>query len=132
MHAGASADIFQLAAKLRDNMTKPEMILWDYLRKKPLDFKFRRQHLFNKYILDFYCHRAKLSIEVDGKSHDFKEQKDYDKNRTNFLRDMGIKEIRFKNEKVIEDLNSVIKEIESVLWVASLQGTQGRAKAINQ
>ena len=131
MHAGASAHIFQLAAKLRDNMTKPEMTLWDYLRRKPFSFKFRRQHPFDKYILDFYCHQIKLSIEVDGKSHDSKEQKIYDENRTGLLRDKGIKEIRFKNEKVVEDLDSVIKEIELVLRAASFQGTQGCAEAID-
>ncbi len=131
MHAGASAPIFQMAEKLRNNMTRPESILWEQLRLKPGGFKFRRQHPFGTYILDFYCHSVKLSIEIDGVSHEIQKQKDYDKNRTDFLISMGVREIRFKNEEVIENLELVMKEIELELRVGSLQGTQGRAKVKN-
>ena len=55
------------AEKLRAKMTEPEKKLWDFLKTKPLGFKFRRQHPFSTYVLDFYCHRAQLAIEIDGK-----------------------------------------------------------------
>ena len=66
MHDGAIPEIFRNAAKLRANMTETENIIWEFLRTKPSGFKFRRQHPINKYILDFYCHRKRLSIEIDG------------------------------------------------------------------
>lgn len=131
MHAGALAPIFQIAEKLSSKMTGPEIIIWELLRLKPGGFKFRRQHPFGKYILDFYCHSVKLSIEVDGQNHDVQKQKGYDKNRSGFLRDMVVREIRFKNEEVIENLDLVMKEIVLELLAGSLQGTQGRAKVKN-
>ncbi len=125
MHAGAKAHIFRLAEKLRNNMTKPERVLWEYLRKKPFGYKFRRQHPFHVYILDFYCHKAKLSIEIDGKSHESLNQKDYDQARTRFIKEMGIYELRFKNEDVISDISSVIHEILLELQDDSLEGNEG-------
>ncbi len=69
MHDGASPKIFRYAHILRKNMTEPELKLWEFLKKHPLGYKFRRQHPIHKYILDFYCHKKRLSIEVDGKNH---------------------------------------------------------------
>ena len=128
MHAGAKSIIFQRAQALRANLTEPEKLLWKYLGKKPLGFKFRRQHPFHIYILDFYCHKAKLSIEIDGKSHDSIDQKEHDSIRTKFIEGQGIQEIRFQNEEVVNNMKMVIEKIESALRVASLQGTQGRAE----
>ncbi len=128
MHAGAKAHIFRLAEKLRNNMTKPERVLWEYLRKKPFGYKFRRQHPFHVYILDFYCHKAKLSIEIDGKSHESLNQKDYDQARTRFIKEMGIYELRFKNEDVISDIGSVIHEILLELRDDSLEGNEGSGR----
>ena len=83
MHAGAKPELFRFAEKLRANMTEAEKKLWEFLRLKPKGFKFRRQHPLGRYILDFYCHKAKLAIEIDGKYHELSEQKKLDETRTN-------------------------------------------------
>lgn len=57
LHAGASPTIFKFAERLRRNMTDSEKKLWGFLKQKPNGFKFRRQHPFGIYILDFYCHQ---------------------------------------------------------------------------
>lgn len=67
------------------------------------------------FILDFYCHQKRLAIEVDGGYHSNKNQMQYDAKRTNFLRNRGIKEIRFSNEEVIEDISLVLEKITEVL-----------------
>ncbi len=69
MHADARPEIFEIANKLRLKRTKEEIKLWEYLKTKPQGFRFRQQHPFNKYVLDFYCHQAQLSIEIDGINH---------------------------------------------------------------
>jgi very-short-patch-repair endonuclease len=66
MFLGADNFLFERASKLRKQQTLAEEILWNYLRTKPFGHKFRRQHPFSIYILDFYCHSLKLAIEVDG------------------------------------------------------------------
>ncbi|MCB0631130.1 MAG: endonuclease domain-containing protein [Saprospiraceae bacterium] len=107
MHAGAKPELFRFAEKLRANMTEAEQMLWEFLRLKPEGFKFRRQHPFGRYILDFYCHRAKLAIEIDGKYHELPEQKKLDGIRTNDLVSSGIQEIRFTNGDVINQFEEV-------------------------
>lgn len=115
MHAGAKPEIFIFARKLRVTMTPEEKILWEFLRLKPLGFKFRRQHPFSRYILDFYCHRARLSIELDGKYHNLPDQKTRDNLRTKTIQEFGVKEIRFTNEEVNEDIETVKITILSFL-----------------
>ena len=75
MHAGAKPELFRFAEKLRANMTEEEKKLWAYLRSKPKGFKFRRQHPFSQYILDFYCHKAQLAIEIDGNIMNFQNKR---------------------------------------------------------
>ncbi|MCE7997127.1 MAG: endonuclease domain-containing protein [Roseivirga sp.] len=132
MHAGASARIFQLARKLRDNMTIPEKRLWEFLKSRPNGFKFRRQHPCGEYILDFYCHEKRLSIEVDGESHNKANQVEKDATRTDFLRQIGIKELRFQNEDVLNQLERIVSAITLELCEGSLQGKQGRALEENK
>ncbi|HMQ61292.1 MAG TPA: endonuclease domain-containing protein, partial [Flavilitoribacter sp.] len=115
MHAGAKPELFRFAEKLRANMTEAEMKLWEFLRLKPKGFKFRRQHPFSQFILDFYCHKARLAIEVDGKYHELPEQKKLDETRTNQIESSGIKELRFKNEEVMNQFESVKNSILSHL-----------------
>ncbi|HMG83246.1 MAG TPA: DUF559 domain-containing protein [Ferruginibacter sp.] len=69
MFYGASRIIFQRAKALRNNVTASEMILWEYLRTNPFGYKFRRQHPLGIFIADFYCHKLKLIIELDGSIH---------------------------------------------------------------
>ena len=111
MHAGAKPEIFRFAEKLRANMTEAERRLWAFLRLKPKGFKFRRQHPFGRYVLDFYCHKAKLAIEIDGKYHELPEQKKLDKTRTNEIENRGIRELRFTNEEVMTQFEEVQKTI---------------------
>ena len=115
MHAGASHEIYQRARELRDNATHAELILWGYLRTKPLGYKFRRQHPYSIYILDFYCHRKKLVIEVDGSIHDKEEIKALDALRQRQLEADGLTVIRFANEDIRTRLDAVMKNIEEVL-----------------
>ena len=114
MHKGAKPDTFSKAEYLRKNMTDAEKILWEKLKKKEtLGYRFRRQHPFGHYILDFYSHKFKLCIEVDGEYHNSKEQQLKDKERDNFLEFNDIVVIRFTNEEIFNDIEGVIHEIKS-------------------
>ena len=120
MHDGATPKIFRNAGRLRTAMTEPEKILWEYLKLKPLGFKFRRQHPIKFYVLDFYCHKKRMSVEIDGGYHTTSEQKEKDQLRTEYLNSVGIKEIRFKNQDVLKELELVIQKINAELSVGSL------------
>ncbi|SFG64124.1 Very-short-patch-repair endonuclease [Algoriphagus hitonicola] len=97
-------------------MTMSEKILWEKLKGKSLNgSKFRGQHPIDKYIVDFYCHSAKLVIELDGSIHELEEQKEYDLGRTSELQELGLKILRFKNEEVLDTLNLVLKRITEAL-----------------
>ena len=112
MFYDATRNSFEKARWLRNNTTKHEQMLWHYLRKnKILGVRIKRQHPIGTYIADFYCHAAKLVIELDGASHDSTDQKLYDKGRAFNLKLDGLKIIRFSNEQVELNLNSVILEI---------------------
>ena len=95
---------------MRDNMTPAEQVLWEYIKGEKLGVKFRRQHVIYSYIPDFFSLSCKLIIEVDGKIHDF--QKALDDDRTKFFNEKGYRLIRFSNEEVLKDIDSVIEEIK--------------------
>ena len=114
MWKGAPSDSFSKAQLLRRNETKAEKLLWEKLRNNQLGgLKFRRQHPVNIYIADFYCHKFKLIIELDGDYHDQEEQKQKDQVRTEVLRLNDLKIIRFKNEEVEQDINQVLITIKN-------------------
>ena len=114
MWKGAPSDSFTKAQFLRRNETKAEKLLWEKLRNNQLEgLKFRRQHPVNIYIADFYCHKFKLIIELDGDYHDQEEQKQKDEVRTEVLRLNDLKIIRFKNEEVEQDINQVLITIKN-------------------
>jgi very-short-patch-repair endonuclease len=113
MWKGAPANNFLFAKQLRERMTQAELLMWDALKNKQYKgYKFRRQHPIHKFIVDFYCHELKLIIEIDGKYHDSEEQKNKDLDRTELLRFQGLREIRFTNEEVINNIGSVLKKVE--------------------
>ena len=112
MHDGACAQIFDYARILRIKMTSPEKKLWEYIKGKKLRYKFRRQHPINTFILDFYCHELRLSIELDGNHHFEAEQKAKDNNKTEYLASVGISEIRFTNTEVARNIESVLMVIK--------------------
>ncbi len=100
---------------LRNNMTKWEVRLWNDLKgKKMFGFKVRRQYGIENFILDFYCPKLKLAIEVDGDVHYFKKKMSTDARKNNKLAEEGIKLIRLKNEDLAEDYESVIVYLEDI------------------
>lgn len=104
----------KLARKLRSEMSLPETLLWRELRKRPGDFKFRRQHPAGVYILDFYCAAVSLAIEVDGQAHDgFDAERRHDA-RSNFLRSQHVATLRIPAKVVLADTRSVIDRIVQV------------------
>ena len=99
--------------ELRKNATNPEKLMWSFLRNRAVhDAKFRRQHPVASYILDFYCHEAKLAIELDGSQHSEDEQIKYDEERTKTLGEQGIKVIRFWNS----DVSNKTEDVLNVIW----------------
>jgi very-short-patch-repair endonuclease len=116
LHNGASGDTHRRAIELRHADTEAEKKLWELLRNRQLKGKkFRRQHAFANYILDFYCHECKLAIELDGKHHLEPETKEHDEIRTIFLEEYHISVLRFWNAEVMSDPESVLKRIGEYL-----------------
>lgn len=115
MYAGANKFIFQNARELRSRETQAEIILWGYLKTKPLGIKFRRQHPYSNFILDFYCHALKLAIEVDGSIHLIDDVKANDIYRQRLLEDDGLQVLRFTNNDVEKHLEKVIIKIEEFI-----------------
>ena len=99
--------------ELRRNETQAERVLWQELRSKKLGCKFYRQYSVEYYVLDFYCPKFYLAIELDGGHHDNSDIKEADKVRTAYLRGYGIKVVRFKNMEVLENLTHVLNEIKA-------------------
>lgn len=113
---GASPEIFCLASELRKNITKAEKLVWEKVRKKQiLGLRFRRQHPIDKYIVDFYCHPARLVVEIDGDIHLKPVNKELDKIRTKDLINLDLIVIQFTNKQVFENLNEVVNAITSVI-----------------
>ena len=98
---------------LRNNATDEEEILWLRLRNSNIGFKFRRQHSIGNFIVDFYCPLKKLAIEIDGKQH--LNNKDHDKERSEYLENLGIKIIRFWNNDINKNFDNVIGKIKEEL-----------------
>jgi very-short-patch-repair endonuclease len=91
-------------------MTPAEQRLWAQLRnRKVAGLKFRRQHPIGPFIVDFYCAAHRLVVEVDGSAHDGQEVRDVA--RTEWLVARGYAVVRFRNERVVQDMRSVIREI---------------------
>jgi len=104
--------LHQYAKDLRHHATPAEQILWKYLSGKQLmGLKFRRQHVIQPYIVDFYCREKKLVIEVDGGTH--LEQQEYDERREVYLKNKGFKIIRFINTDIKENISEVLKIIQN-------------------
>lgn len=116
MFYGAPSKIFEYARQNRNKPTPAEAALWEELRAKRMKgLKFRRQHPIGVFIVDFYCHHARLAIEIDGAYHFGDQQQEYDQNRTLLLEQAGIKEIRFSNDQVLNHRKDVIDSILATL-----------------
>ena|SRR5688572_26848762 len=125
--------LLKRAREMRHPQTAAETTLWRALRNRNLKYKFRRHtcpggrcqgHPIENLIIDFFCARAKLCIEIDGASHLEASQADYDTARTAYLEELGYKVIRFTNDDVRYNLDAVVDEIvrtiESILIPPSL------------
>ncbi len=106
-----------IADENRHEPTEAEKELWKHLRKHLINgIKFRRQHCIGQFIVDFYCSKAKLVVEIDGAIHQYKKEED--KIRQEYLESHGLKVLRFTNEAVFNDVEKVIEYITK-----SLSGT---------
>ena len=103
----------QRAKELRRDMTPAEKILWQELRANKVGVHFRRQQVIEGFIVDFYCHKIGLVIEVDGDVHDL--QKHEDARREEALEKLELKIIRFRNEDVTKNLDRVITQIRELV-----------------
>ena len=113
MH-GQTNDFTKPAAKdLRKSMTDAERKLWQRLRGAQLGVKFRRQHPFENYVLDFVCIERRLVIEVDGSQH--MDEQEYDVKRTARLRQAGFTVLRIWNNEVLNETDAVVQAIWDVL-----------------
>ena len=102
-----------LAAHLRSQGTKSEIILWNQLKGSQVNgFRFIRQKPIGDYIVDFYCKEVGLVIELDGLSHQSNEVMELDERKQSYLESIGLKVIRFEDEDVIRDLPNVMRVIE--------------------
>ncbi len=117
MFYGALPIHFEFAKQLRQNQTEAEIFLWENLSRIEIKgVRFKRQHPILYFIADFYCHKARLVIEIDGGYHNLPEQYLYDKSRDAELEELGLRVIRFTNEQVLNDTESTLliikKEVE--------------------
>ena len=106
-------DLRQLSRNNRKNPTESEKLFWKILNYKKFNLKFTRQKPIGRFILDFYCSKLLLAIEIDGGSHNKKEN--YDDGRDLYLEQRGIKTIRFKNEEIINNLEKVKKCLYQII-----------------
>ena len=105
----------ELSRELRREMTPAEKRLWQEVRANRLGVHFRRQQIIAGFIVDFYCHKAALVIEVDGDIHDLQQEEDA--RREKVLREMGLTIVRFWNEEVIQNLPTVVVRIRGLISI---------------
>lgn len=115
MYYGASHLIFEKAEELRNRTTSAEEILWKHIHINKWKLKFRRQHPIWNYVADFYCHGIKLVIELDGGIHEIEDVKRNDETRENYLKELGLTVLRFKNEEVYNNINVVLEKISNTI-----------------
>ena len=101
------------AKELRREMTTAEKLLWHEVRAKKLGVRFRRQQIIAGFIVDFYCHKAALVVEVDGDIHDLQQEEDA--RREKVLSEMGLRIARFRNDGVLHGLSAVVRGIKELL-----------------
>jgi very-short-patch-repair endonuclease len=96
------------ARQLRKAMSLPEVKLWQVLRQHPEGFKFRRQHPSGPYVADFYCHEARLVIEVDGEVHNRGDAPIRDEHRDRWFADKGLTVLRIPAIAILNDLDTAV------------------------
>ncbi|WP_394680555.1 endonuclease domain-containing protein [uncultured Comamonas sp.] len=118
--AGVRADVrLQQARALRQSPTTAEQLQWRHLRNRQLaGAKFRRQHPLGPYILDFVCLEHGLVVEVDGGQHADLQAQAYDRQRAVWLRQQGLRVLRFWNHEVVQQTNEVLAHVLQALTPA--------------
>ena len=110
----APSEQIAFAKKLRSEATDAEVLLWSRLRRRQLGgFRFRRQHPIGPYVADFACLSERLLIELDGGQHG--ERAQYDKKRARELQQRGFRTLRFWNDDVFHDIDTVVERIAAEL-----------------
>lgn len=98
---------------LRRKSTPQEILLWSRIKNRSFhNLKFRRQHIIDKYIVDFICLEKKIIIELDGMQHKREKDVKYDTKRNSYLKNLGFTVLRFWNNEVNENLGGVMLKIE--------------------
>jgi very-short-patch-repair endonuclease len=109
-------DLKELARRLRKNSTKSEIKLWYYLKgKKMMGYDFHRQKPIDNSIVDFFCNKLKLVIELDGYTHTFEEVVDKDKFKQEQLKRLGVNVLRFRDEDVMKNMEGVLSVIQKYI-----------------
>ncbi|WP_269142162.1 endonuclease domain-containing protein [Sphingomonas sp. IC-11] len=103
------------ARRLRREMTLPEIILWQNIRRQQLGVKFRKQHPAGQYVLDFYCPSARLAIEVDGEAHSHQNKLAKDHRRDLWLARENVRILRIPAKAILSDLPNVIDAISAAV-----------------
>ncbi|MBR08649.1 MAG: DNA methylase [Rickettsiales bacterium] len=110
----------ELARQLRNNSTKSEIRLWQYLKgKQMMGYDFHRQKPLLNFIADFYCYELKLVIELDGYTHQFEEVIAKDEMKQDELEEIGLTVLRFDDAEVMKDINNVLRTIE--IYIAEFE-----------
>ena len=118
--------------EMRKNPTEAESAMWEMLRGKNLDAKFRRQHIIGDYIVDFVCLDKQLVVELDGGYHNDSEQKELDRQRTKFLQSKGFSVLRFTNEEVLGNTGETLSIISNALkHLSTPEGGDGGGLVLN-
>ena len=113
-----------LSQALRKNQTKEESLLWHtFLKKYPL--RFRRQYVIGNYVVDFYCHQAKLVVELDGSQHYDPAEQEKDRRRTDYLESQGLTVLRFTNLEVTRQFRLVCQVIDDTCTNTLSRGEGG-------
>ena len=116
MWKGAPRESFSKAQFLRTVMTNAENLLWEKLKNNQFHgLKFRRQHPVHLFIADFYCHKYRLIIEIDGGYHESEIQRKKDEERTQLLMDNDLTVIRFSNEEIENNMTEVLTRLRNVI-----------------
>jgi len=110
-----SSNLKNKGRKLRSNQTDAEKLLWQKIRREQINkLQFNRQKPIGRYIVDFYCDKAKLVIEIDGGQHYEEANLVNDRKRDEYLRSFGLKVVRFTNIDVLKNIESVVNKIAEI------------------
>ncbi|HBB96397.1 MAG TPA: hypothetical protein DC054_13500 [Blastocatellia bacterium] len=124
------AGLTEFARELRKSQTSAEDLLWQLLRdRRLLGFKSRRQHQLGDYIADFFCREANLVIDCDGAIHNRNEAWNHDKNRDAYMISLGLRILRIPNERILNDTQNVLLELQQHLPSPSEKGSGGERLA---